>query len=109
MSRAFAPVLARHQTSALVTVLSVLAWLSLGSGYEVSKSSGVVGRQHAARPARRPGTLVTAVHVGYIDTHMTAGLAADVENSIRATLPARRPTRSRPATTSSWPTSSRGG
>src|SRR5262249_21971507 len=77
IARAFAPALARHPSSAMVNVLSVLAWLSLGGGYELSKAAA-----WSATNALRIGladqhTVVTALHVGYMDTDMTAGLAVD--------------------------------
>jgi NAD(P)-dependent dehydrogenase (short-subunit alcohol dehydrogenase family) len=39
VARAFAPVLARHPSSAMVNVLSVLSWLAFGKGYEISKAA----------------------------------------------------------------------
>lgn len=67
VSRAFAPQLAG---GALVNVLSVLSWVSFGRGYEVSKAAA----WSATNALRRllPETLVTAVHVGYMDTDMAA-------------------------------------
>jgi NAD(P)-dependent dehydrogenase (short-subunit alcohol dehydrogenase family) len=79
VARAFAPVLARQPSSAMVNVLSVLAWLSLGGGYEVSKSAAWSATNALRVQLADQGTVVTAVHVGYMDTDMTAGRAVDVE------------------------------
>jgi NAD(P)-dependent dehydrogenase (short-subunit alcohol dehydrogenase family) len=75
VARAFAPALARRRPSAMVNVLSVLSWLSLGSGYEVSKSAAWSATNALRVALREQGTQVTAVHVGYMDTDMTSGLA----------------------------------
>ncbi len=39
VARAFAPILAAHPASSMVNVLSVLSWMTLGTGYEISKSA----------------------------------------------------------------------
>lgn len=44
VARAFAPVLARHDSSALINVLSVLSWYAAGSGYEVSTAAACRAR-----------------------------------------------------------------
>jgi len=46
VARAFAPVLARHPSSATLNVLSVLSWLAMGRGYEISNP------RHGRRPTR---------------------------------------------------------
>jgi NAD(P)-dependent dehydrogenase (short-subunit alcohol dehydrogenase family) len=74
IARAFAPVLARHPSSSLVNVLSVLSWLALGRGYEVSKAAAWSATNSMRVHLREQGTTVTALHVGYMDTDMTAGL-----------------------------------
>jgi len=76
VARAFAPALARHERSALVDVLSVLSWISFGSGYEVSKSAAWSATNGLRLALRDQGTTVTGVHVGYMDTDMTAGVDA---------------------------------
>ncbi len=91
VARAFAPVLAEHATSSLVNVLSALAWISLGRGYEISKSAAW-SATNALRVQLAPlGTRVTAVHVGYMDTDMVASLdvpKADPRDVARQTLDA---------------------
>jgi NAD(P)-dependent dehydrogenase (short-subunit alcohol dehydrogenase family) len=74
VTRAFAPVLARNDSSALVNVLSVLSWYATGSGYEVSKAAAWSATNSMRTRLRERGTIVTAVHVAYMDTDMTADL-----------------------------------
>ena len=75
VARAFAPVLARHDSSALVNVLSGLSWVAFtGSGYEVSKAAAWSATNSMRTRLIEHGTTVTAVHVGYMDTDMTAAL-----------------------------------
>ncbi len=76
VSRAFAPVLAEHDQSALVNVLSVLSWISFGSGYEVSKAAAWSATNALRIALHDQGTTVTGVHVGYMDTDMTAAVDA---------------------------------
>ena len=76
VTRAFAPVLAAHGGGGVVTVHSVLSWISAGDGYSASKAAAW-SATNALRSALAPaGTTVTGVHVGYIDTDMAAGVAA---------------------------------
>ena len=74
VARAFAPALARQPSSSLVNVLSVLSWLAFGGGYEVSKAAAWSATNSMRVKLREQGTTVTALHVGYMDTDMTAGL-----------------------------------
>jgi NAD(P)-dependent dehydrogenase (short-subunit alcohol dehydrogenase family) len=74
VARAFAPVLARRRPTAMVNVLSVLSWLALGGGYEISKAAAWSATNSMRVRLREQGTVVTALHVGYMDTDMTAGL-----------------------------------
>jgi NAD(P)-dependent dehydrogenase (short-subunit alcohol dehydrogenase family) len=76
VAREFAPVLARHPSSSLVNVLSVLSWLAFGKGYEISKAAAWSATNSMRVGLRDQGTIVTALHVGYMDTDMTAGLDA---------------------------------
>jgi NAD(P)-dependent dehydrogenase (short-subunit alcohol dehydrogenase family) len=74
VARAFAPALGRHPQSAMVNVLSVLSWLAFGSGYEISKAAAWSATNSMRVKLREQGTTVTALHVAYMDTDMTAGL-----------------------------------
>ena len=71
---AFAPALAANGGGAVLNVLSVLSWLGIGDGYSATKaalwSATNTQRLHLAAQ----GTLVTALHLGYTDTPMTASL-----------------------------------
>jgi NAD(P)-dependent dehydrogenase (short-subunit alcohol dehydrogenase family) len=76
VARAFAPILATHPASALVNVLSVLSWVSYGTGYEISKAAAWSATNSMRVQLREQGTTVTALHVGYMDTDMTAHINA---------------------------------
>ena len=76
VARAFAPVLADQPQSSMVNVLSALSWVSFGRGYEISKSAAWSATNALRLALRGQGTIVTALHVGYMDTDMTAGVDA---------------------------------
>jgi NAD(P)-dependent dehydrogenase (short-subunit alcohol dehydrogenase family) len=76
VARAFAPVLACHPSSAMVNVLSVLSWLAFGRGYEISKAAAWSATNSLRVGLRDQGTIVTALHVGYMDTEMAASVTA---------------------------------
>jgi NAD(P)-dependent dehydrogenase (short-subunit alcohol dehydrogenase family) len=76
VARAFAPVLAGQPRSSMVNVLSGLSWLSFGRGYEISKSAAWSATNALRLALRDQGTIVTALHVGYMDTDMTASIDA---------------------------------
>ena len=78
-TQAFAPVLAANGGGALVNVLSVVSWVHPPqlATYAASKAAAW-GYTNAARVELRPqGTQVLGVHVGFVDTDLTAGM--DVE------------------------------
>jgi NAD(P)-dependent dehydrogenase (short-subunit alcohol dehydrogenase family) len=75
-ARAFAPVLAEQPRSSMVNVLSALSWFSFGRGYEISKAAAWSATNALRLALRDQGTIVTALHVGYMDTDMTAGVDA---------------------------------
>lgn len=73
VSRSFAPVLARQESSALLNILSALSWFSVGGGYDISKSAAW-SATNALRLALAPQrTTVTGFHVGLVDTDMGRG------------------------------------
>jgi NAD(P)-dependent dehydrogenase (short-subunit alcohol dehydrogenase family) len=76
VARAFAPALARHPSSAMVNVLSVLSWLAFGTGYEISKAAAWSATNSMRVRLREQGTIVTALHVGFMDTDMSAQVTA---------------------------------
>jgi NAD(P)-dependent dehydrogenase (short-subunit alcohol dehydrogenase family) len=76
VTRAFAPALAEHETSAVLNVLSVLSWISFGSGYEISKAAAWSATNALRLALSAQGTTVTGLHVGYMDTDMAADVDA---------------------------------
>jgi NAD(P)-dependent dehydrogenase (short-subunit alcohol dehydrogenase family) len=76
VARAFAPALAHHPKSAIVNVLSVLSWLAMGRGYEISKAAAWSATNSLRLTLREQGTVVTALHVAYMDTEMAAKVTA---------------------------------
>lgn len=79
MTQAFAPVLIANGGGAFVNVLSVVSWVALPSlaTYSASKSAAW-SFTNAARVELAPsGVEVVGVHVGFVDTDLTAGLVVD--------------------------------
>jgi NAD(P)-dependent dehydrogenase (short-subunit alcohol dehydrogenase family) len=78
LAQAFAPTLKRNGGGALVNVLSVLSWFAMSNGgaYSVSKSAAWGVTNGLRAELKEQGTLVVAVHPGYIDTDMTNGIDA---------------------------------
>jgi NAD(P)-dependent dehydrogenase (short-subunit alcohol dehydrogenase family) len=78
MARAFAPVLRDNGGGALVNVLSVLSFMSMpqGATYSASKAAAWSLTNALRIELRRQGTLVVAVHAGFIDTDMAAAVSA---------------------------------
>jgi NAD(P)-dependent dehydrogenase (short-subunit alcohol dehydrogenase family) len=72
VSRAFAPILKTNGGGALVNVLSVLSWVNLpGTAlYSASKAAAWSLTNALRQELRAQGTLVVALHVGYMDTDM---------------------------------------
>lgn len=71
---AFAPVLAANGGGGLLNVLSVLSWLGTGDGYSATKAALWSATNTQRLSLAAGGTTVTALHLGYTDTPMTAGL-----------------------------------
>jgi NAD(P)-dependent dehydrogenase (short-subunit alcohol dehydrogenase family) len=77
--RAFAPVIERNGGGGILNVLSALSWVAFADAgaYSVSKSAAWA-MTNAARLELAPrGVRVSALHVGYMDTDMAAGIDAD--------------------------------
>ncbi|HEU4948600.1 MAG TPA: SDR family oxidoreductase [Kribbella sp.] len=74
LCRRFAPVLARNGGGAIVNMLSVLSFLSLPQvgSYAASKSAAWSLTNAIRLELQAQGTLVTAVHAGFVDTDMAA-------------------------------------
>ena len=78
VTRAFAPQLAAGGGGAILNVLSALSWLSFpGSGAYCAAKSAEWSLTNALRQElAEQGTLVSALHVGYMDTDMTRNVSA---------------------------------
>jgi len=76
VSRAFAPVLKTNGGGALVNMLSALSFLSFANSgpYSITKAAAWALTNGLRNELRGQGTLVTAVHAGYIDTDLVATL-----------------------------------
>jgi NAD(P)-dependent dehydrogenase (short-subunit alcohol dehydrogenase family) len=78
-TQAFAPTLAANGGGAFVNVLSVASWVGMPTlaTYSASKSAAWSFTNSARVELKRQGTQVVGVHVGFVDTDLTAGLDTD--------------------------------
>ncbi|MEV5348653.1 SDR family oxidoreductase [Streptomyces achromogenes] len=78
VTRAFAPVIESNGGGAVLNVLSVLSWLHpAGLGAYAAAKAAAWALTDATREELAPrGITVTALHVGYMDTDMAAGVPA---------------------------------
>jgi NAD(P)-dependent dehydrogenase (short-subunit alcohol dehydrogenase family) len=76
VSRAFAPVLAANGGGALVNVLSFLSFVAYPQigNYSAAKAAAWSLTSSLRLQLREQQTLVVGVHMGFVDTDMTAGL-----------------------------------
>ncbi|MEV4294116.1 SDR family oxidoreductase [Microbispora rosea] len=74
MAREFAPVLGRNGGGAILNVLSVLSWFTAPrvAAYSAAKAAALQLTNSLRLELKEQGTLVTALHVGYMDTDMAA-------------------------------------
>ena len=79
MTQAFAPVLAGNGGGAFVNVLSVVSWVAnpLLTTYAASKSAAWSYTNAARVQLGGQGTQVVGVHVGLVDTDLSAGIDRD--------------------------------
>jgi NAD(P)-dependent dehydrogenase (short-subunit alcohol dehydrogenase family) len=79
ITRAFAPVLAANGGGAFVNMLSVASWVGspILSTYAASKSAAWNFTNAARIELKQQGTHVVGVHVGFVDTDLTAALEVD--------------------------------
>ncbi|MEU5344908.1 SDR family oxidoreductase [Streptomyces sp. NPDC020766] len=71
-ARAFVPVIERNGGGHILNVHSVLSWIGLAGSYSASKAA-VWSQTNSLRLDLKPrGIGVTGLHVGYVDTDMTA-------------------------------------
>lgn len=64
------------RSGAVVNVASVLSWLALGGSYSVSKAALWSATDSLRLELAPRGVQVVGVHMGYVDTDMTAGVDA---------------------------------
>ncbi|UIX28962.1 SDR family oxidoreductase [Streptomyces sp. GQFP] len=76
VTRAFVPVIERNGGGHILNVHSVLSWIGLAGSYSASKAA-FWSQTNSLRLDLKPrGIDVTGLHVGYVDTDMTAGIDA---------------------------------
>ncbi|MGY0019039.1 SDR family oxidoreductase [Streptomyces sp. YJ-C3] len=76
VTRAFVPVIEANGGGHLLNVHSVLSWLGVADSYSASKAA-LWSQTNSLRLELRPrGIEVTGLHVGYVDTDLTAGIDA---------------------------------
>ena len=74
LTRAFVPIIERNGGGHILNVHSVLSWLANGNPYSASKAA-LWSQTNSLRLALRPrGIQMTGLHVGYVDTDLTARL-----------------------------------
>ena len=78
VTRAFAGQLAEAEQSAVLNILSALSWISFPAiGAYCAAKSAEWSMTNALRQELHPqGTIVSGLHVGYMDTDMTIGVSA---------------------------------
>ena len=76
MAQAFAPVLARNGGGAILNVLSIASWINrpLLGVYGATKSAAWALTNGLRHELRAQGTLVTGLHMGFVDTDLTRGI-----------------------------------
>jgi NAD(P)-dependent dehydrogenase (short-subunit alcohol dehydrogenase family) len=88
-TQAFAPILARNGGGAIINVLSDATWRPspVVSAYSASKAAAWSFTNTLRLEARRQGTQVVALHVGFVDTDLSRGF--DVPKSTPAEVAGR--------------------
>jgi NAD(P)-dependent dehydrogenase (short-subunit alcohol dehydrogenase family) len=78
-TQSFAPVLAANGGGAFINVLSVVSWVGMPglATYSASKSAAWAFTNAARVELKAQGTQVVGVHVGFVDTDLTAALDVD--------------------------------
>lgn len=81
VTRAFAPIIEGNGGGHILNVHSVLSWLGIAGSYSASKAA-LWSQTNSLRLELRPrGIAVTGLHMGYVDTDMTAGVTAPKSNA----------------------------
>ncbi|GAA0322207.1 SDR family oxidoreductase [Actinoallomurus spadix] len=76
--RAFAPVIEANGGGTILNILSVLSWLHIpaSGAYSAAKAAEWAMTDAVRQELRPKGILVAGLHVGYMETDMTAGITA---------------------------------
>lgn len=76
VTQAFAPLLATKPQSAIINVLSDVSWKAtpILTPYSASKAAAWSFTNHARIALREQNTTVVGLHVGFVDTDLTAGV-----------------------------------
>ncbi|MFI7687697.1 SDR family oxidoreductase [Nonomuraea sp. NPDC049655] len=76
VTRAFAPVIEANGGGAILNILSVISWLhpARAGAYAAAKAAAWALTDAAREELQPRGISVSALHVGFMDTDMTAGL-----------------------------------
>ncbi|HEY5332521.1 MAG TPA: SDR family NAD(P)-dependent oxidoreductase [Solirubrobacterales bacterium] len=79
MTEGFAPVLAANDGGAFVNMLSVVSWFAAPNlaTYSASKAAAWSYSNTSRVELKRQGTEVLGVHVGFVDTDLTASFEGD--------------------------------
>ncbi|MEJ8834869.1 SDR family oxidoreductase [Ramlibacter sp. AN1133] len=91
MAQSFAPVLAANGGGAMLNVLSIASWINrpLLGAYGATKSAAWALTNGLRHELHAQGTQVTALHMGFVDTDLTRGIAApksSAEDVVRLAL-----------------------
>jgi NAD(P)-dependent dehydrogenase (short-subunit alcohol dehydrogenase family) len=76
VTRAFVPAIECNGGGHILNVHSVLSWLGIAGSYSASKAALWSQTNSLRLELRRRGIAVTGLHVGYVDTDLTAGVDA---------------------------------
>ncbi|MGV9237365.1 SDR family NAD(P)-dependent oxidoreductase, partial [Streptomyces nigra] len=76
VTRAFVPVIERNGGGHILNVHSVLSWLGIAGSYSASKAALWSMTNSLRLDVRERGIEVTGLHVGYVDTDLTAHIDA---------------------------------
>lgn len=82
MCRAFAPIITANGGGAILNILSVLSWVSMGSSgaYTSAKSAEWMLTNDIRVNLFPQNIIVSGLHVGFMDTDMTTGVTAPKSN-----------------------------
>lgn len=76
VTRAFVPAIERNGCGHILNVHSVLSWLGIAGSYSASKAALWSQTNSLRLELRQRAIAVTGLHMGYVDTDLTAGVDA---------------------------------